>query len=130
MAGMNDIHYFTANIPTTGTVITPLFKNITDNGCITLVDGNIVTSGAGTITAYLVTIAGTGATAGTAVTNGTIGLVGSAAQIQAAGSVNSIAMTSPIVAPNTWVAFQMGAGVVGATPQVSIAYVKGKDGSQ
>ena len=126
MAGQFDVHAVVADFAITGTAVSPLWHNPTSNGCITILEGYMVTSGAGTISATLVTLSGTGATAATAVPTGTIGILGSANQIQAAGSANALTVSSAVVAPGSWVAISLGAGVAGATPKVSFSYLKGQ----
>ena len=126
MAGQFDVHAVVASFPVTGTVISPLWHNPTTNGCVTILEGYLVSDGAGTITATLVKIANAGATAATAVLSGTIGVLGSAAQVQAAGSANALTVTSGLVKPGEWVAVSLGAGTAGATPKVSFSYLKGQ----
>lgn len=125
MASILDVNSIVASFPVTETVTTPIWRNPECNGCITILEGYMVSDGNGTISATLVTIAAAGATAATAVTNGTIGILGSAAQIMAAGSANALTVTSGVVAPGYWVGIQLATGTAGATPKVSFSYVKG-----
>jgi hypothetical protein len=126
MAGQYDLHAVVASFPVTGTVITPIWHNPSANGCVTITDGYIVSDGAGTITATLVTIADAGATAATAVLSGTIGVLGSAALVQAASFAKALTVTDGLVEPGEWVAVSLGAGTAGATPKVSFSYIKGQ----
>ena len=125
MSSIFDVHGVVASFPVTGTVVTPIWRNPEANGAVSILEGYLVSDAAGTITATLVTLASAGATAATAITNGTIGVLGSAAQIQAAGSANALTVSNAVVAPGYWVAVQLAAGTAGATPKVSFSYVKG-----
>ena len=125
MAETFDVIYVTANLGlTAGTTSTPVFKNITANGDITVVDANIWSGGAGTITAYLVYSDPTGGTVG-----GTICTLGSAAQVFAAAGTAALLKTSTIttarVPANKAICVKYDAGTAGTDTCVSIGYVKG-----
>jgi hypothetical protein len=126
MAGQFDVHAVSQTVPIGGTVITPIWHNPSSNGCVTILEGYLVSNGAGTVTATLVTIADAGATAATAVLSGTVGVLGSAALIQAAGSANALTVTDGLVLPGEWVGVSVGAGTAGANPIVSFSYLKGQ----
>jgi hypothetical protein len=125
MAETFDVIYVTSNVGlTAGTTSTPVFKNITANGAITVVDANIWSGGAGTVTAYLVYSDPTGGTVG-----GTICTLGSAACIFAAAGTAAVVHSSTIsaaaVPPNQAICVKYGAGTAGSDTCVSIGYVKG-----
>ena len=125
MASTLDVHGVVASFPVTGTVVTPIWHNPSANGAVSVIEGYIVADGSGTITATLVTLASTAATATAPTQSGTIGVLGSAALVQAAGSANALVVTDAVVAPGEWVAVALAAGTAGATPKVSFSYVKG-----
>lgn len=125
MAQQYDVHYVTSNIGlTAGTTSTPIFKNLTANGAITVVDANIWSGGAGTITAYLVYSDPTGGTVG-----GTICTLGSAAAVFAAAGTAAILKSSTItsaqVPPNKAICVKLAAGTAGTDTCVSFGFVKG-----
>lgn len=125
MAETFDVIYVTSNVGlTAGTTSTPIFKNLTANGAITIVDANIWSGGAGTITAYLVYSDPTGGTVG-----GTICTLGSAAAIFAAAGtaavLKSSTITSAQVPPNKAICVKYVAGTAGTDTCVSVGYVKG-----
>ncbi len=125
MAESFDVHYISENVGlTAGTTSTPVFKNVTANGDITIVDANIWSGGAGTITAYLVYSDPTGGTVG-----GTICTLGSAACIFAAAGtaalVHSSTITTARVPANKAICVKYAAGTAGSDTCVGIAYVKG-----
>lgn len=126
MAGQFDVHFVTNNIGlTAGTTLTPLLKNITSNGGITILDANIWSGGAGTMTAMLVYTDPTGGTVG-----GTIATLGSAAQVFVAAGTAALVIagtvTSGFVPPNKTVSVQLGAGTAGSNTCVTVAYIKGQ----
>jgi len=126
MAGQLDIHYLSTNLGlTAGTTQTPILKTITENGCIKVLDANIWSGGAGTITAYLIYTDPTGGTA-----QGTICTLGSAACVFAAAGaaalVKSSTITAGVVPPNKTISVKYVAGTAGSDTCVGIAYVKGQ----
>lgn len=124
MADIYDVHYVAHNIGlTAGTTMTPIFKNITANGCIRILDVNAWGSD-GTVTANLVYCDPTGGTVG-----GTIATIGSADQVYAAAGTAQLIVagevTAPVVPPNKVVSVELGAGDAPASLVVEVAYVKG-----
>ncbi len=126
MAEQNDARTVSLNVGVTaGTVNFPIFKNITGNGCIRILDANIWSGGAGTITANLVYTDPTGATVG-----GTIATLGSTAQEFAAAGTAALviagAVTTPVVPPNKVVAVELADVEAGSDTVVSVTYIKGQ----
>jgi hypothetical protein len=125
MAETYDVHYIAHNIGlTAGTTMTPLFKNVTANGCITILDANAWGSD-GTVTANLIYCDPTGGTVG-----GTIATLGSAAQIYAAAGTAQVmingAVTTALVEPNKVVAVELLDGTAPGSLVIEVAYVKGQ----
>jgi hypothetical protein len=125
MADNNDIHHFVHNIGlTAGTTMTPLFKNVSANGCIRILDAGMW-SNDGTVTANLIYCDPTGGTVG-----GTIATLGSADQIYAAASTGQLivdgVVASPIVPPNKVVAVELLAGTAGSGTTIGLSYLKGQ----
>lgn len=124
MADNYDVHYVAHNIGlTAGTTMTPIFKNISANGTIRILDVNAWGSD-GTVTANLIYCDPTGGTVG-----GTIATIGSADQVYAAAGTAQLVVagevTTAIVPPNKTVCVELGAGVAPASFEVGVAYVKG-----
>lgn len=124
MAETYDVHYVSHNIGlTAGTTMTPLFKNVSANGCITILDASAWGSD-GTVTANVIYCDPTGATVG-----GTIATLGSAAQIYAAAGTAQLviagAVTSAVVPPNKTVCVELLDGTAPGSLVVEVAYVKG-----
>ena len=124
MADMYNVHYISHNVGlTANTVITPIFKNITANGAITILDANFW-SNDGTCSAVLVYCDATGGTVG-----GTVATLGSASQIfAAAGTAQLIvagAVTAGEIPPNAVVALEITDGTAGADTHIELAWVKG-----
>ena len=125
MAETYDVHYVTGVIGlTAGTTMTPIFKNITANGCIRILDANIWSNN-GTVSANLIYCDPTGGTVG-----GTIATLGSAAQVFAAAGTAQVIIagevTSAVVPPNKTVCVELLGGTAGADTTVTVAYVKGQ----
>jgi hypothetical protein len=125
MADNNDIHYICHNIGlTAGTTMTPIFKNITGNGCIRILDVGAWGSD-GTVTANLIYCDATGGTVG-----GTIATIGSADNIYAAAGTAQVrvdgTISSAVVPPNKVVAVELGAGQAPASLEIEVAWVKGQ----
>jgi len=126
MASSNDIRHVDLNIGlTAGTASMPVFKNITENGCIRILDANIWSGGAGTITAYLTCNDPTGGTV-----LGTICQLGTADQEYAAAGTAALVIagdiSDPIVPPNRTVCAKLLDVEAGSNTVVSVAYVKGQ----
>jgi hypothetical protein len=126
MAGQFDVHYVSANIGlTAGTTMRPFFKNITENGGITILSCNANAGGAGTVTANLIYTDATGGTS-----QGTIAALGSASQVYAAAGTAALlvagVIASAFVPPNKCVGVELGAGTAGSNTIVSLAYLKGQ----
>lgn len=126
MAHVFDVHYVSCNIGlTAGTAMRPLFKNITENGGITILSCNANSGGAGTVTANLVYTDATGGTVG-----GTIAAIGSASQVySAAGTAATMvagSISTAFVPPNKCVCIELGAGTAGSNTVISLAYLKGQ----
>lgn len=104
---------------TAGTVNYAIFKNITGNGKISIVDANIKTTTASTIALSLVYLD---------TTCGTIqGTVATWAGTTYAGTPLAATLASSVIVPeDKWLALQAGAGALqGAEHIVEVAYVKG-----
>ena len=126
MASSNDIRHVDLNIGlTAGTASMPVFKNITENGCIRILDANIWSGGAGTITAYLTCNDPTGGTV-----LGTICQLGTADHVYAAAGTSAVrtaaTITTAVVPANTTVCVKLDAGTAGSDTTVDLAYVKGQ----
>ena len=125
MAGQFDVHNVVVTLPIGGSVVTPVFKNPTDNGKISIIEAYIIPGGAGTMTATLVTVATGGCTTASAVVDATLGTFGSAANVSADGSAATCTIATPEVDENHWVAVSSAAGTLGANSRCYISYVKG-----
>ncbi len=132
MAGQLDVHSVSVNVGTlAGTNVLPLFKNVSDNGSISILGAALTPqSVAGTGIWMLTYTPGSVGTAVYGASDGTICLFGSAANIGTAYRplAGTAAATFPVVPANKWVCLEF-AGTAGGNAIVSVSYVKGVAGA-